>query len=191
MKKIIILAALLLGVITTSSAQTVETIRKDYNEAKSLQNSEIPKNNYQVVINKMYGGSGPHKEVVTMIPHVDYDDENNPGVPIFTPYLITSKFNWGAREYYQEFLFSDKGQVEFIYAKGVDENDFSEIEYRFYLNSSSVIKLIVNRKNANDNKFTQEYSGTSVTPKYKNDYDQYINNASSLLKLFQSINQYN
>ena len=73
----------------------------------------------------------------------------------------------------------------------MDENDFSEIEYRFYLNSSSVIKLIVNRKNANDNKFTQEYSGTSVTPKYKNDYDKYINNASSLLKLFQSINQYN
>lgn len=191
MKKNLTLTLLMCILSTATSAQTVESIRNDYNEAKSLQSSEVPQNNYQIIINRMYGGSGQHNETVTMIPRVDYDEQgDSPGDPIFTPFMITSKFNWAARNYYREFLYSDKGKLEFIYAKDIDDEDFSEIEYRFYIGTSGVIKVVVNHKNANEDKFSQEYSGKTLTPKYKKAYERFSNSAAALLKLFLSLNQF-
>ncbi|MBQ3655845.1 MAG: hypothetical protein II956_03210 [Bacteroidales bacterium] len=69
MKKIILTLILFAAVCTQMSAQTVESIRKDYNETqahiKMMNDPEYPPTNrYQLTIEQMLGGSGEHKETV-------------------------------------------------------------------------------------------------------------------------------
>ena len=174
-----------------SQAQSVETIRKDYADAQqhvSLMNDPEypPTNRYQVVREKMLCGSGQHKETVSLY---FYEDENNDGnvCEKRSIRLATSTYNFAAREYYEEYLYDKAGNVEFIYAKDIDSEDWSEVEYRFYFDKKGVIKTTVQRKKNGDDNFTQEYSGSKVPDKYSKAFATYKHNAAAFKEQFKAI----
>ena len=102
-------------------------IRKMYAEAKETmankKNSELPPDETVVTSNYMAPGTGPVKDVTHYYYTGEFDE--NLGIVYHTPYFISRKYNVGAREYYEEFLF-DKGNLVFYFNKS--QND----ETRYY-----------------------------------------------------------
>ncbi|MBR4271625.1 MAG: hypothetical protein IKQ30_16025 [Bacteroidales bacterium] len=175
MKKIF-LTLLTIALCTAAYSQTVETIRKDYNAAKAyVQEMDGPdspaQNRVRISTEEMYCGTGQHKETVTI--YFRQDEENEEPCNKNLICFVTNSYNWAVREYYEEYLYDQDGNIEFIYAKDVDDNDFSETEYRIYYSTKGVIKLIVKHKDVDDTKFAEVYNGTTVAPKYKEKCDNY------------------
>ena len=106
--------------------------------------------------------------------------------------FVTKKFNYAARNYYQEFLYDPDGHVAFIYAYDPmplfdgDENGM-QYEFRFYLNKGRLLKAIVKSKRYDQQDFQQVWSGTALKPDYQTLFDDYMSVSRSLRELFISI----
>lgn len=188
MKKIILILIAFAACCIAASAQTVESIRKDYNdvqaEIKLINDPDYPpKNRYSVTVEQMLGGSGQHNENVTMYFYED-EDEEHPGNSIRSIHFVTVNYNFAAMKYHEEYLFAESGVLEFVYGK--DYMDGTEYEYRFYCNSNGVIKVIVNTKEMDEDKFKQAYAG-AMTEKYKYNYNLFKDRAERYKKLFAAI----
>lgn len=123
---------LLFFLVGTLLAQNVQVaqIRKLYAQAKETmaqkKKAELPPDETVVTSNYMAAGAGPIKDVTHYFYSGNFDE--NLGNQYYTPYFITRKYNVGAREYYEEFLF-DKGSLVFYFNKS--QND----ETRYYWGS--------------------------------------------------------
>jgi hypothetical protein len=81
--------------------------------------------------------TGPHHENIRMFygKEEQEDEENyNPYPPHYLRFT-TAKYNFAARQFYEEYLYDNKGQVIFIYAitPDVDEN-MTLYELRMWFN---------------------------------------------------------
>lgn len=120
---------LLLALAVTVQAQNAQVakIRKMYADAKEVmankKKAELPPDETVVTSHYMAPGAGPIKDVTHYFYTGEFDD--NLGNVYYTPYFITRKYNVGAREYYEEFLF-DNGSLVFYFCKS--QND----ETRYY-----------------------------------------------------------
>ena len=128
MKKLfLILTALMACTMVQAQDTQVANIRKMYAEAKEVmankKKAELPLDETVVTSNYMAPGAGPIKDVTHYYYSGEFDE--NLGNVYYTPYFITRKYNVGAREYYEEFLF-DKGGLVFYFNKS--QND----ETRYY-----------------------------------------------------------
>ncbi|MCQ2974846.1 MAG: hypothetical protein MJ211_08545 [Bacteroidales bacterium] len=193
MKKTLTIFALLIciAISQTSFAQnTVESIRSDYsaikNTIKEMGNGEeMPLLRYEIIKNQNLPGTGPHKEVVQF-----YFSENENDYGEIESRLIkyaSVKYNFAAREFYEEYLYDKNGKIEFIYAKNPDGPDFETFEFRFYINAGKIVKVIINCKKENETKFSQIYSGATLDAKYKTYYDNFIKQADKNIKMFNAI----
>ena len=121
-----ILLFVLTGIVQAQNAQ-VAKIRKMYAEAKEVisnkKKAEVPLDETVVTSNYMAPGAGPIKDVTHYFYTGEFDE--NLGNVYYTPYFMTRKYNVGAREYYEEFLY-DKGSLVFYFCKS--QND----ETRYY-----------------------------------------------------------
>ncbi|MBP5501303.1 MAG: hypothetical protein J6Y24_00740, partial [Bacteroidales bacterium] len=70
------------------------------------------------------------------------------------------------------------------------DDDFQLYEYRFYFDAKGVIKVIVKRKKNDDSALTQEYSGATVTDKYKKAYDAAVKQSEYFKELFDTLNYF-
>ena len=130
----LLLSLMALLMVATAGAQSspegkarVTEIRKMYVEAKEIisnkKKAELPLDETVVTSSYMAPGAGPIKDVTRYYYTGEFDE--NLGNVYYTPYFITRKYNVGAREYYEEFLF-DKSGLAFYYCKS--DND----ETRYY-----------------------------------------------------------
>lgn len=149
MRKIILLM-LLLSLTGTMQAQNaqVANIRKMYAEAKEVmankKKAELPPDETVVTSNYMAPGAGPIKDVTHYYYSGEFDE--NLGNVYYTPYFITRKYNVGAREYYEEFLF-DKGGLVFYFNKS--QND----ETRYYWGPNGFFHEVVKGQKMMDEVF--------------------------------------
>ena len=121
MRRTSLLIVILLSVLTVQAQDArLAQIRKLYAEAKeSMENrkkAEIPPNDMVVSSNYMAPGAGPIKDVT----HYYYQGET----VVYTPYFITRKYNVGARDYYEEFLFEKGGLVLYFCKSEKDETRY-------------------------------------------------------------------
>jgi len=179
---------------------TVESIRKRYADAKEYARTHTGSNLddgadfglfYHVEARQWLPATGGHIENVYMY----YDEDYVADSVIYKPhYLVfaTKRFNFAAREYYQEFLYDADGKIAFIYAYDPmtelegDEND-KQYEFRFYFSKGRLIMALVKRKNYDEKEFQQAYSGTTIPAKYKSSYYDLLSASESILQLFKDI----
>ena len=179
---------------------TVESIRKRYADAKEYARTHTGSNLddradfgqfYHMEARQWLPATGGHIENVYMY----YDEDYVADSVIYKPhYLVfaTKRFNFAAREYYQEFLYDADGKIAFIYAYDPmtelegDEND-KQYEFRFYFSKGRLIKALVKRKNYDEKEFLQAYSGTTIPAKYKSSYYDLLSASESILQLFKDI----
>lgn len=126
----------------------VAKIRKMYAEAKEMmankEKAELPVDETIVTSNYMAPGAGPVKDVTHYYYSGDFDE--NLGNVYYTPYFISRKYNVGARDFYEEFLF-DKGDLVFYFSKS--END----EIRYYWGPDGFFHEVIKGKKTMDEVF--------------------------------------
>ena len=200
MKKLLLLLVCLLTTTVTWSQNTVESIRQRYGEAKEYARTHTGDNlddgadfgqYYHLEVRQWLPATGGHIEHV----YLYYGEQEADDEVIYKPHYLnfaTKRFNYAAREYYQEFLYDKDGKVAFIYAYdpmtklGDDENDM-QYEFRFYFSKGRPIKAIIKRKAWDEKEFKQVYAGATLKPAYQSNYDELLSASRAVRQLFLDI----
>ena len=142
--------------LITASAQNAQVagIRKLYAEVKqemeNRRQAELPPNETVVSSNYMAPGGGPTKDVTHYFYDSDFDEEIS--TYIYTPYFITRKYNVGAIDFYEEFLF-DKGSLVFYFCKSHNN------ETRYYWGPNGFLHEVVKGERSMDEVFAARLAG--------------------------------
>ena len=200
MKRIIAFVGMMVCVLTVSAQDAVSTIRKHYTETQQMvaQYAEWEKEGdwtmpcpmyYEVNIKQNLPGTGYHKEWIRLYFYEKENYEGQPDEPMLfrNIHFVTAKYNYAAREFYDEYLFDEKGNLEFIFARNADIDDFKGGEYRFYFQKGKLIKAIVSVRNPATEKYEQKYTGMKVPEEYESDYKDYLGKAKHYKDLFKTI----
>ena len=119
-----------------TTQQVLADIRKKYAQVKERQDyrkkAELPPDETVVTSNYMAAGAGPIKDVTHYYYSGDFDEDL--GRQDYTVYFMVRKYNVGAMDYYQEFLYDDDGSLIFYFEKS-DTN-----ETRYYWSSDGLAK---------------------------------------------------
>ena len=134
-------------------------------------------------------GTGYHKEWIRLYFYEKENEEWEADEPMLfrNIHFVTAKYNYAAREFYDEYLFDEKGNLEFIFARNADIDDFKGGEYRFYFKDGKLIKVIVSVRNLETEKYEQKYTGAKVPADYESDYNNYLGSAEHYKELFKTI----
>ena len=199
MKKLLVF--LLASSLHVALAQnTVESIRQRYASAKEYARTHIGDDlndgaefgeYYHLEARQWLPATGGHIEHT----YLYYSEQEADDSVIYKPhylYFATTRFNYAAREYYQEYLYDADGNIAFIYAyepmEQLDgDEDFKEYEFRFYFSRGRLIKSLIKRKAYSDTDFQQVYSSNTLKPLYKDNYSQLLQKSQELHQLFIDI----
>lgn len=207
MRKTIFMSLLLVGCLQVALAQnTIESIRKAYQgkQAEIAEMSEdfpyegYPPCYYQLSVVMNLPATGLHRENIRMyFGEMAQDDEDNynPYPPHYLSFL-TTKYNYAAREFYEEYLYDEKGQLMFIYAQTPDIDMSRMHELRLYFDGQKLLRLNVKATDELESYddtavkkagFKDVYTGTTIPEAYKESCDMYRTKASQYLGMFKSI----
>ena len=92
-----------------------------------------------------------------------------PDEPMLTRdlHFVTWKYNYAAREFYEEYLYDEKGNIEFVYNRNADLDEVGG-ELRLYYKDGKLFKVLVSNLNPETEKYEQTYSGSKMPEKYAN-----------------------
>ena len=197
----IVVLLLLASTLHAGWAQnTVESIRQRYAEMKKYVSTHTGDNlndgadfgeYYHLEARQWLPGTGGHVEHT----YLYYSEKETEDGVIYAPHYLTfatKRFNYAAREYYQEFLYDADGKVAFIYAYDPmtsfeGDNDDKQYEFRFYFSQGRLIRAIVKNKNYDEKEYRQVYTGTTLKSVYQSEYDNLLEAARALHQLFADI----
>ena len=146
---------LLLGLcwtLTVNGQNTVESIRKNYQGVQQWINQMsdnfpsdgIPSEYYDLRVEQNLPGTGPHHESIRMYyGELEPEEEGDPYPPHYLRFARI-KYNYAAREFYEEYLYDDKGQVMFIYALTPDVEGGGDIwpyELRMWFDGKRLLRF--------------------------------------------------
>ncbi len=199
MRKRIILLLCVLACLQTSWAQnTMESIWQRYTDIKEYIANHTGTNDYDgsdwaeyyhVEARQFLPGTGGHKEDVYMYWNEREEEKIYP-----SHYLTfaTTKYNYAAIEYYEEYLYDDDGNVAFIYAHDPyfsfkDSEGGKEYEFRFYLNKGKVIQAIIKHRDNGQEQYSEVYSGRSLRKEHLAVFEGYLEKSKRIHQMFIGI----
>ena len=134
---------------------SVAKIREMYSSAKNAiaripqkEEDGRPRDDMVISTNYMAAGAGPINDVTHYYFEGDFDEELS--FDLYKPYFVSRKFNVGAMEYYQEYLFDDNFQLVFFYEK---LNSEPACEVRYYYEKNALVHKIVQGEQTTDEMF--------------------------------------
>lgn len=200
MKRIIVFIGLLCCLHMASAQDAVNTIRQHYADAqeKVARYAEYEKEGewsmpcpmyYEVNVKQNLPGTGYHKQRIRLYFYEIENEEWDADAPMLSRSLhfVTWKYNYGAREFYEEYLYDEKGNIEFAYLCNADMDHFKGGEMRCYFQNGKLIKVLVSIRNEETEKFEQKYSGTTVPKEYVSLYEGCQHEIGRFKRLFQEI----
>lgn len=132
-----------------TAQQVVTDIRKKYAQVKQRQEerkkAELPPDETVVTSNYMAAGAGPVKDVTRYYYDGDFDEDL--GREDYKVYFMVRKYNVGAREFYQEFLFDDDSSLIFYFEKSGND------ETRYYWSKDGLAKEDIKGERLTDEVF--------------------------------------
>lgn len=192
MKKIGLMIGLLCCMMLCIDAQTtVESIRKEYTSIKNdlvemMKEDGIPAEYCQLHVAQNLPGTGPHFEDVLFYWGDNDDDEIYP-----THYVryASTKYNFAAREFYEEYMYDQQGNILFIYAHTPDF-DFDNgliYDFRFYFNKGKVMNVIIKSSADGGETFKDVYTGNTVPKQYTEEFNRCVSASKKYKQLYDSI----
>jgi hypothetical protein len=182
--------------LTAEAQNSMESIRKTYQEvhqwiAQMTPNkdgeSEMPPEYYDLHVEQNLPGTGPHHEKIRMfygeVESESGEDDFNPYPPHYLRF-VTAKYNFAAREFYEEYLYDDKGQVMFIYAitpDVVNDGEMVPYELRMWFDGKRLLRFMAKKYERED------YSGTSIPELYRQEAERCQLRAQRFLTMFKGI----
>ena len=200
MKRITIIALAILLSVDIWAQNTVESIRQRYADMKEYARTHTGSDYYDgadfgqyyyLQVRQWLPATGGHIEHT----YLYYDEQECADSIIYKPHylkFVTKRFNYAAREYYQEFLYDADGKVAFIYAYDPmnrlegDEN-YMQYEYRLYFSKGHLIKALIKQKCSDEEEFRQVHDGKTIPSVYRTEYDTLLSASRTMHQLFADI----
>lgn len=190
-------ALLAVGIAMTVQAQnTVESIRKEYGEMQELirhmmQEGACPPEYYNVHVVQNLPATGPHDENIYMYyGELESEEEGDPYPPHYLRFA-TAKYNFAVRQFYEEFMYNDKGQVTFIYARLAKYHWPLITELRMWYDGKRLLQLMVkdSGEQPDDGKavLKEVYKGKNIPEEYSDTYNVLVNRAERYKVMFKGI----
>ena len=190
--------AALAGMIVSlpaSAQNTVESIRKEYQEMqqhiKQMMDPEsfVPKEFYNLIVHQNLPGTGPHEENIHLYYIEDEEDEDK----IYAPHYLrfaTTKYNYAARPFYEEFLYNKNGDVLFIYGRKFDNDVTKLYEFRMWYNGNRLLQVMVKSDESNypdKPEFKDLYTGKTIPEQFTSECSELETEAKMMKDLFKDI----
>ena len=195
---ILYLTLLLMGTLAAQAQDAKQAIRQHYADAKAqvAQMQELEKSGdqypvpqtYTVVIKQNLPGTGYHEETLQMFYREEMENAEQIYADLYLDFAV-QKYNFAAREYYQEYLYDKQGRIEFIYATEPDVIDGIDYEYRFYFSQGRLIDVLVKSRQTGEGEtaFKTIYQGKAVPAQYSEEYKNCVASSKSIMTVFKSI----
>ena len=199
MRRTIIMNLLLVGCLQVVLAQnTIESIRKVYQAGGKkayCMSSYLALRYIEDDSADFYPGLH-HENIRMYFGEVEQDEEEYDPYPKHFLSFLTTKYNFAAREFYEEYLYDLNGKVMFIYAQTPDIEMGSMHELRLYFDGEKLLRLNVKEckdltsfddtavKKAG---FKDVYTGTAIPEAYQEPCRMYRQKAKQYLGMFKSI----
>ncbi|MCR5680147.1 MAG: hypothetical protein K6G08_08065 [Prevotella sp.] len=199
--------------LPTVAQNTVESIRKAYqnvHEWIGLMSDEfpaegIPPEYFDLHVAQNLPGTGPHNEYIRMY-YDDIEPEPSDDEEDFSPYddhcllFVTAKYNFAAREFYEEYLYDHEGNVRFIYAITPDVEEpgnMTPYELRMWFDGDRLLRFTAKRFDGpletldiatlKKGTFKEEHTGKTIPAKYEREASRCQLRAKRFLTMFQGI----
>lgn len=210
MKKTVISILFCAAFVMSAQAQkrTVESIRQTYAEVHEwishmMPNEEgetgMPPEYFELNVMQNLPGTGPHHEVIRMF----YGEEETEDGVIYPPHylrFVTAKYNFAAREFYEEYLYDDKGRVMFIYAITPDADPhMTPYELRMWFDGKRLLRFTAKKYDGpkgyldiatlRKGTFKEVYSGTDIPEMYQVEATRCQVRAARFLEMFKGIDK--
>jgi len=126
------------------------------------------------------------------------EEEGDPYPPHYLRF-VTVKYNFAAREFYEEYLYDDKGQVMFIYAITPDVviPEMSPYELRMWFDGDRLLRFMAKKAEGSLDDmsitslrkatFKEVYTGKTIPEMYQDETDRCRQRARRFLKMFKGI----
>jgi len=205
MKKGFLMMMCLCMATSVLAQKSVESIRKEYQAvhewiAQMTPNEEgvsaMTPEYYDLHVVQNLPATGPHKENIRMF----FGEEESEEDVIYPPHYLrfaTAKYNFAARQFYEEYLYDDKGQVMFIYAITPDvDDDMVPYELRMWFDGKRLLRFMVKKaenpdkldyENLQKGPYKEVYSGTTIPEQYRREANRCQERAGRFLTVFKSI----
>lgn len=195
------------GYLSVSAQNTVESIRKEYQNVHewmaqmgdNFPSDGIPPVYFDLRVEQNLPATGPHQENIRMYyGELESEEEGDPYPPHYLRF-VTAKYNFAAREFYEEYLYDDKGQVMFIYAitPDVTSGDIIPYELRMWFDGKQLLRFNAKKYNGSmtdfnistlkKGSFKDEYTGKTIPELYQNEAERCQLRAQRFLTMFKGI----
>ena len=194
--------------LTASAQNTIQSIRKAYQDVHEMIDYMTPKGDdipamppeyFDLQVVQNLPATGGHKENIRMYyGELKPEEEGDPYPPHYLRF-VTAKYNFAAREFYEEYLYNDKGQVMFIYAitPDVTIGEIKFYELRMWFDGKRLLRFTAKKAEEpleyNDFSslrkatFKEEFSGTSIPELYQDETRRCQLRAHRFLTMFKGI----
>lgn len=179
--------------LSVSAQNTIQSIRKAYAEVKehiarmtpdeegSIQE---PKEFYELNVDQNLPATGGHHERVLMY----YGELDAPDSVIYKPHylqLATSKYNFAAREFYEEYLYNDKGQLLFVYASTPDViiGQTEVYELRLWFDGKRLLRFTAKTNGE------ESFTGADIPLLFRDEVNRLKSRAQKMKTLFKGIDE--
>ena len=207
-KKIAFISFCALWALSASAQNTVESIRKVYQEVHEMMArmtpdkegmSAMPPEYFDLQVVQNLPATGGHKENIRMYyGELEPEEEGDPYPPHYLRFT-TAKYNFAAREFYEEYLYDDKGQVMFIYALTPDVTlgEFTPYELRMWFDGKRLLRFMAKRYDGQPgylditmlrkSTFKEEFTGSAIPEKFREETGRLQQRAQRFLTMFKGI----
>jgi hypothetical protein len=216
-KKVLITLLLCVAWAWDADAQnTIESIRKAYQDvheqiARMTPDEEgmwqMPPQYFDLQVVQNLPATGPHRENIRFF-YGELEPENEEEEEMYNPYpphylhFATAKYNFAVREFYEEYLYDNKGNIMFIYVITPDvviDGNMDYYELRMWFDGKRLLRFTAKKferpldfdnpdiASLRKGTFNEEYSGTSIPEKYQREATRCQQRAQRFLTMFKGI----
>lgn len=159
-------------------------------EAEQMMDNEAwPPSIYQTTIMQNLPGTGPHKETFRFF-YYEEEDYESEGGPYFMRkiHFATVSYNFAARNYKEEYLFDEQGNLIYVYGRNYDTNMYVEVDFRLYFDKGKLIHAMLEGRDNEKDAFTPIPSTLPLQDRFMHMVKQYQQDAKKVKALFEAIN---
>lgn len=195
---ILLMLALCTLAQSTQAQDVKKAIRKHYAEAKAYvdQVAKFEAEDYTYPVPQYFSAhvkqnlpaTGLHQEEVLMYYQERRDSDEQIYPSLYLDFAV-KKYNFAAREYYEEYLYDEQGRIQFIYATQPDMDFENDYEFRFYFSNGQLSEMIVKRRPEGRGEYTTYYTGKTVPDEFQRSYASYYDTSKNVMRIFNAIDE--
>ena len=194
MRRIFITLTICLAATSAMAQQTVQSIRERYNAIHEVIQQMTPDKDGETMLPKEYidldvyqnlPGTGGHNERIRLWYGYLEDGDDVIYPPRYLSFA-TSKYNYAAREFYEEYLYDEKGNLLFVYAKtpDVEHSDMYPFELRLWFDGKQLLRF-----NAKNHEGKEVYKGTKIPENFQSEVNRVKDRGVQLLEMFKGLDK--